>query len=87
VLGLGGHLSGRPRWVTAAAVEPRGATTESPDAGGSAWDGASAGHGGRGNRRGRWSAAGWQRWSRVGQMLNRRMWEDPLGMFRVIIIG
>jgi hypothetical protein len=31
-----------PRWVTVAAVEPRGAAAESPNAGGSAQDGASA---------------------------------------------
>jgi hypothetical protein len=133
VLGLGGRLDRLPRRVTAAAVEPRGAAAESPDAGGSArdgtstdgidksWqrrepaavvehrgvvvvelrgaaaesldaggsaqDGASTGHGGRGNRRGWWSAAGWRRWSRVGQLPNRWMREDPLGMFMVTIIG
>jgi hypothetical protein len=67
--------------------EPCGAVTESPDAGGSARVSASSGHSGRGNRQGRWSAAGWRRWSRVGRLLNRWMQEDPLGMFRVTIIG
>jgi hypothetical protein len=36
---------------------------------------------------GRWSVAGWRRWSRVGRLPNCQMWEGPLGMFRVIIIG
>jgi hypothetical protein len=70
-----------------ARVEPHGAVAESPDAGGSAQDGASVGHDGRGNQWGRWSATGWSWWSRVGQLSNHRMWEDPLGMFRVTIIG
>jgi hypothetical protein len=82
------RLDERHRQVTAAAMEHRGvAAAESPDAGGSARDGASVGHGGRGNRRGRWNATGWRRWSCVGRLSNRRMQEDPLKMFRVIIIG
>jgi hypothetical protein len=75
------------RWMEPVAVEPHGTVAKSPDAGGSARDGASAGHGGRGSRRGRWSAAGWRWWSRVGRLSNRRMWEDPFGMFKVTIIG
>jgi hypothetical protein len=43
VLGLGGRLDGRPWPVTATAVEPCRAAAKSPDAGGSARDGASAG--------------------------------------------
>jgi hypothetical protein len=87
-------LGERHRQVTAA-VEgtdgrggvPRGAAAESPDAGGSARGGASVGHSGRGNRRGRWSTVRWRRWNRVGRLSNPRMWEDPLRMFRVTIIG
>jgi hypothetical protein len=70
-----------------AVVQPRGAAVESPDAGGSTRDGASEGHGDRGNRWGRWSTVGWRRWNRVGWLLNRWMWEDLLRMFRVTIIG
>jgi hypothetical protein len=60
VLGLGGCLGGRPRRVMAAVVEPRGAAAESPNAGGSARDGASA------------SGIGKSRWRRREPAVERR---------------
>jgi hypothetical protein len=76
VLGLGGRLGGQPRQVTVVAVEPRGTAAESPDAGGSARDGASVSGIGKSRRRWREPTAGVE--CHAGLRLNHRMREDPL---------